>query len=72
MATATHVTIGPTDAIVVLHDGRVRITGEDWSVTVEPSSAAQAHRLATAFEESRELLAEERERRLASVGGLTA
>lgn len=72
MSTASHTTVTQFDTVTVLHDGQVRITGEDWSVTVEPASAAQAHRLATAFEESRELLAEERERRLASVGGLTA
>lgn len=72
MTAANHVTLTPLDTVTVLHDGRVRITGEGWVATVEPASAAQAHRLATAFEESRELLAEERERRLASVGGLSA
>lgn len=72
MSTASHTTVTALDTVTVLHDGRVRITGEGWSATVEPQGAAQAHRLATAFEEARGLLAEERERRLASVGGLTA
>lgn len=53
MAIATHVMVGPEDTVTVLHDGRVRVTGDGWSVTIEARDAGTAHRLSEAFAEAR-------------------
>lgn len=72
MTTATHVTIAPTDTIVVLHDGRVRITDGTWSCTIEVRDPGTAHRLAQALEDVREQMTEARAHRLATLAAVTA
>ena len=72
MSAAVHVNVGQGTRVDVLADGRVRMSGDGWSVTVEPGSASQAQRLATAFDDARGLLADARSRRLATLDAIEA
>lgn len=67
MTAAAHATVTADTRVDVLSDGRVRLSEPGWSLTVECQTAAQAHRLAAAFDEARDMRAQERGRRLASV-----
>lgn len=72
MAAATHLYVEPTDTITVLHDGRIRITGDGYTHTFEVRDAGTAHRLARAFDDTRESLALRKEHRLAVLNGTIA
>lgn len=69
MTAATHLNIEPTDTITVLHDGRVRITGDGYSHTFECRDAGTAHRLEQAFSDVREAMALRKEHRVAVLNG---
>lgn len=72
MTAATHVTVSAADTIVVLHDGRVRITDGTWSCTIEVRDPGTAHRLAQALEDVRDTLTEAKTHRLATLERVTA
>lgn len=71
MTAAAHATVTADTRVDVLSDGRVRLSEPGWSLTVECQTAAQAHRLAVAFDDASLLAAEERRRRLRAVRKVT-
>lgn len=71
MSAATHVTVTADTRVDVLPDGRVRMSGDGWSLAVEPATPLDAIRLRVAFDDASLLAAEERRRRLRAVRVVT-
>ena len=65
MIAATHVVVGATDTVVVLHDGRIRVTDGRQTVTIEVHDAGTAHRLSEALAVVRDALASQKRERVA-------